>query len=79
MPGSRYNSPSPTLELTSNDCEVNKMAKPRMHIGAESPDKGFDRFLDAWQRAERGEKVDTEVHLNYQDLSMLGTGLLQKG
>jgi len=42
-----------------------------MHIGTESPDKGFDRFEDAWQRAERGEKVDTEVHLNYEDLSML--------
>ena len=47
------------------------MTKQHIHIGTENPDKGFDRFVDAWQRAERGEKIDTEVHLNFEDLSML--------
>ncbi len=47
------------------------MTKQHIHIGTESPDKGFDRFVDAWQRAERGEKINTEVHLNFEDLSML--------
>jgi len=47
------------------------MTKRHIHIGTESPDKGFDRFVDVWQRAERSEKIDTEVHLNFEDLSML--------
>lgn len=47
------------------------MTKQHIHIGTENPDKGFDRFVDAWQRAERGEITDTEVHLNFEDLSML--------
>ncbi|QEP41938.1 MarR family transcriptional regulator [Ectothiorhodospiraceae bacterium BW-2] len=47
------------------------MTKQHIHIGIESPEKGFDRFVDAWQRAESGEKIDIEVHLNFEDLSML--------
>lgn len=47
------------------------MTKQHIHIGTESPDKGFDRFVEAWERAERGDKSDTEVHLNFEDLSML--------
>jgi predicted transcriptional regulator len=27
--------------------------------------------VDAWQRAEQGELTETEVHLNFEDLSML--------
>ena len=50
---------------------MNNITKQHIHIGTENPDKGFDRFVDAWQRAERGEKIDTEVHLNFEDLSML--------
>lgn len=33
------------------------MTKQHIHIGTENPEKGFDRFVDAWQRAERGEKI----------------------
>lgn len=47
------------------------MTKQHIHIGTEGPDRGFDRFVDAWQRAERGEQSETEVHLNFEDLSML--------
>jgi len=46
------------------------MTKRHIHIGTETPDRGFDRFVGAWQRAERGEQ-GTEVHLNFEDLSML--------
>jgi predicted transcriptional regulator len=54
-----------------NDCEGNDMTKQHIHIGTEAPDRGFDRFVDAWQRAERSEQSETEVHLNFADLSML--------
>ena len=47
------------------------MAKQHIHIGTEAPDRGFDRFVNAWQRAERNERSETEVHLNFENLSML--------
>jgi predicted transcriptional regulator len=47
------------------------MAKQHIHIGTESADRGFERFAEAWQHAERDELTDTEVHLNFEDLSML--------
>ncbi|MEW8139155.1 MAG: MarR family transcriptional regulator [Candidatus Thiodiazotropha endolucinida] len=47
------------------------MTKQHIHIGTEVPEKGFDRFVDTWQRAKQGENIGTEVHLNFEDLSML--------
>lgn len=47
------------------------MTKQRIHIGTESPERGFERFIRIWQRAEHDEAVETEVHLNFEDLSML--------
>lgn len=47
------------------------MTKQHIHIGTEAPDRGFDRFIDAWQRAERGEQPRVESHLNFEDLAML--------
>ncbi len=47
------------------------MSKRVIHIDTETPDRGFERFVDAWQRAEQGELTDAEVHLNFEDLSML--------
>ena len=47
------------------------MSKKRIHVGTESPDRGFDRFKDAWRRADHGELRESEVHLNYEDISML--------
>ena len=32
---------------------------------------GYERFVDAWQQAEQGELTEAEVHLNFEDLSML--------
>lgn len=47
------------------------MSKHHIHIGTESPEKGFDRFVEAWQQAEKGERAKPEVHLYFEDLSML--------
>ncbi|MDO3380257.1 HVO_A0114 family putative DNA-binding protein [Geoalkalibacter halelectricus] len=49
------------------------MTKPSKHIqvGVEGPDKGFDRFIDAWERAQAGEVQEAEVHLNFEDLAAL--------
>lgn len=47
------------------------MTKKRIHIGTEAPDRGFERFVAVWQRAERGEQFESEVHLNFEDLAML--------
>ncbi len=42
-----------------------------IHIGTEHPDKGFKRFIEAWNRAEKGAVQEEEVHLNFEDVSML--------
>jgi len=47
------------------------MSKQHIHIGTEDPDRGFQRFTDAWEHAEQGLITETEVHLNFEDLSML--------
>ncbi len=47
------------------------MSKQRIHIGAEDADRGFERFTGAWERATKGEMKETEIHLNFEDLSML--------
>ena len=47
------------------------MTRRHIHIGAESPERGFKRFINAWQQAERDDHTDAEVHLNFEDLSML--------
>lgn len=47
------------------------MKKQHIHIGVEEADRGFDRFIDAWHRAEQHEVDAPEVHLNFEDFSML--------
>ncbi len=49
------------------------MSKRHIHIGTEDPDRGFQRFTQAWERAEQGQITEAEVHLNFEDLSMLLT------
>lgn len=51
--------------------EVDKMNKQQIHVGVEHSDRGFERFAETWQRAERSQIKQTEVHLNFEDLSML--------
>ena len=47
------------------------MNKQHIHVGVEDPIRGFDRFADTWERAERDQIKETEVHLNFEDLRML--------
>ncbi len=54
------------------------MVKQHIHAGVESPDKGFDRFVNAWNNAIDIEQERQEVHLNFEDLSMLLSVLTPK-
>ncbi len=47
------------------------MNKHHIHVGIEDTNRGFERFVETWERAERGQIMETEVHLNFEDLSML--------
>ena len=47
------------------------MKKQHIHIGVEDTDRGFERFVKTWERAEHGQIKETEIHLNFEDLSML--------
>lgn len=47
------------------------MSKKHIHVGAEKANRGLQRFVETWHKAERGEAIQDEVHLNYEDLSML--------
>ena len=47
------------------------MTRRHIHIGTESQEHGFDRFINAWEKAEQDDGVDAEIHLNFEDLSML--------
>ena len=47
------------------------MNKQHIHVGVEDANRGFDRFVETWVRAEKGQITETEAHLNFQDLRML--------
>ena len=47
------------------------MNKQHIHVGIEDTDRGFERFVETWERAEQGHIKEAEVHLNFEDLSML--------
>lgn len=47
------------------------MSKQHIHLGVENAEAGYERFIKAWERAEAGKLSETEVHLNFEDLSML--------
>lgn len=45
--------------------------KTHINVGTEAEDKAYDRFVDAWHRAEKDEIQEAEVHLNFEDLTTL--------
>lgn len=47
------------------------MTKQHLHIGVEDAKQGFERFVDAWHRAEKAAIAPPEIHLNFEDFSML--------
>lgn len=54
------------------------MSKQHIHIGVEEADRGFDRFVEAWEKAESGKTEQAEVHLNFEDFAMLASVLTPK-
>jgi predicted transcriptional regulator len=43
----------------------------RIRIGIGDPMRTTKDFIDAWKRAERGEKVEAEQRLNFENLETL--------
>lgn len=54
------------------------MIKQHIHIGVEDANRGFDRFVEAWNKAESGEIQQAEIHLNFEDFAMLASVLSPK-
>jgi len=54
------------------------MGKQHTHIGIEDAARGFDRFVEAWHKAEAGEIERAEIHLNFDDFAMLSSVLTPK-
>jgi len=51
------------------------MSKQHIHIGVEDAKHGFVRFVEAWHKAETSETEQAEIHLNFEDFSMLASVL----
>ena len=49
-----------------------------INVGVEEADRGYGRFVDAWNRAESGNEGDAEIHLNFEDFAMLAAVLTPK-
>lgn len=47
------------------------MSKQHIHLGVEDVEAGYERFIEAWEKAETGELTEPEIHLDFEDLSML--------
>ena len=54
------------------------MSKQHIHIGVEDAGRGFERFMEAWRKAEAGEIEEAEVHLNFEDFAKLLSVLTPK-
>lgn len=54
------------------------MSKKHIHIGVEDSNRGFERFVEAWHKAETEEFEQAEIHLNFEDLAMLTSVLTPK-
>ena len=54
------------------------MTHHRIDIGIEDADSGYDRFIEAWKKAESNNSDEIEVHLNFEDLETLVSVLTPK-
>ncbi len=54
------------------------MSKQHIHIGVEDAKHGYERFVEAWHKAETGDIEQVEVHLNFEDFAMLLSVLTPK-
>lgn len=53
------------------------MSKLTLHSG-EDVSKAAERFIDAWERAERGEDVEPETHVSFESWAGLAAVLTPK-
>ncbi len=53
------------------------MSKLTLH-SAEEVGKGAQRFIDAWERAERGDTVEPETHVTFESWAGLSAVLTPK-
>gem|GEM_PF-343247 len=54
------------------------MTRNKIHIGVEEANRGYERFIAAWKKAESGGNDESEVHLNFEDFAMLASILTPK-
>jgi predicted transcriptional regulator len=54
------------------------MSKQHIHIGVEDSERGYKRFIKAWHKAENNKIEQTEIHLNFEDFSILLATLTTK-
>jgi len=54
------------------------MSKQHIHIGVEDAERGLRRFVDSWHKAESGKVDQAEIHLNFENFSMLASVLTPK-
>ena len=54
------------------------MTTQHIHIGVEDSERGFERFIDAWHKAQSDAAHETEVHLNFEDFALLASLLTPK-
>ena len=54
------------------------MNKQHIHIGVEDAGRAYTRFVDTWHKAEIGTINQAEIHLNFENFSMLASVLTPK-
>ena len=54
------------------------MNKQHIHIGVEDAGRAYTRFVDAWHKAQAGTIDQAEIHLNFENFSMLASVLTPK-
>lgn len=54
------------------------MKQQKIEIGIGNAKESYQRFIDAWHKAESKEITEVEVHLNFEDLETLVTVLTTK-
>ncbi|MCU7905428.1 MAG: transcriptional regulator [Candidatus Thiodiazotropha sp. (ex Epidulcina cf. delphinae)] len=47
-------------------------------MGVEDANRGFERFIKAWHKAETSETEQAEIHLNSEDFAILASVLTPK-
>ncbi len=54
------------------------MKQQKIEIGIGTAKESYQRFIDAWHKAESGDTKNVEVHLNFEDLETLVSVLTTK-